>query len=381
MIKNVALKSFLVDYIFPVFSAINQILPKDDKAIFFYCANNELNDNSKALFDYLIENGYTDRYKIVVGPCSSDSNYENSLQNVSYISKIKSIFQYMRSGHVFYCMGKMPIKPSKNQIVINMWHGIPLKKIGLMSNVSNGKEFFFTYVCASSETWRPIMASAFGCPIQNVCVCGEPKSDVLLKTKEKREKKMVVWLPTFRQSDYLGYDDSSMENLVPLFAQNQWGELNEYLDKINVELIVKLHPMQKLKGFDYYEKNNLKIYSARVFEDKIGDVFLLMSQSDALISDYSGVYFDYLILDRPICFVLDDFEEYRDTRGFVFDNPLDYMPGQKAYTKEDIMNFLNDVSSCKDQFTKERAEVNRKVNKYSDGRNCERILELSNVKK
>lgn len=379
MIKNIRMKRFLVNNIFPVFSLINKIIPKDDKTIFFYCANDELNDNSEAVFNYLVEHGYNERYKIICG-VGHPKRYKNRItKNVSFIPKSKCILQYMKSGHVLYCMGKMPIKPTKKQTVIHMWHGVPLKKIGLLTNISNGKEFFFTYVCAPSETWRPIMAAAFGCPPKNVCICGEPKADKLLIPKKESNEKLVVWAPTFRQSEYLGYNDSKQENLLPLFNQNEWEELNDYLKARNVRVIVKLHPMQDLMGLTSFKLSHFEIYGAETFVKVKGDIFEVMSQSDALISDYSGLFLDYLVLDRPICFVLDDYKDYQNTRGFVFDNPLDYMPGHKAYVKDDLFAFLDDVAGGKDRHSEERKNVNALVNAYSDGKNCERVIKIAGI--
>ena len=380
MIRNVIIKRFLVNKVFPVLSILNHIVRKEDNTIFIYCANDILNDNSEAVFNYLVENGFNNKYKIVCG-VGNPNDYSHLLgKNISFISKRKCINQYMRSSYVLYSMGKMPIKPTKGQLVIQMWHGVPLKRIGLLSNINNGREFFFTYVCASSETWRPIMAAAFGCPERNVCICGEPKADKLLLPKKESDGKLIVWAPTFRQSEYLGYNDSKQKNLIPLFSQDEWDLLNDYLSNKNVRIVVKLHPMQDLNGLTSYKLSNFEIYGADTFVREIGDIFELMSQSDALISDYSGVFLDYLVLNRPICYVLDDYEDYKTTRGFVFDNPLDYMPGHKAYKQEDIYAFIDDVANGVDDYKQERMMVNAKVNKYSDGKNCERILNIAGIR-
>ena len=379
MIKNVKLKRLIVNLVSPVLSLANKFFSKEPNTIFFYCANDLLNDNSRAIFDYLIENKLNEKYKIVCG-LNNPSIYEDLVhKNVSFVSKSKCVIQYMTSGVVFYCMGKLPIKPTKNQMVINMWHGVPLKKIGLLSNVSNGKEFFFSYVCAPSETWRPIMASAFGCPLENVIICGEPKADKLLIPKKDRKEKIIVWTPTFRQSDYLGYCDSKQPNLLPLFERRDWDELNDYLLKREIKMFVKLHPMQNLYGLDSFKLSNLYIFSAKAFEKECGDVFELLSQSDALISDYSGIALDYLVLDRPICYVVDDYDDYEKTRGFVFNDVFEYMPGTKAYIRDDIYNFIEQVSNNIDLYKNERMLVNSKVNKYTDGKNCERILRIAGI--
>ena len=144
-------------------------------------------------------------------------------------------------------------------------------------------------------------------------------------------------------------------------------------------MFVKLHPMQNLYGLDSFKLSNLYIFSAKAFEKECGDVFELLSQSDALISDYSGIALDYLVLDRPICDVVDDYDDYEKTRGFVFNDVFEYMPGTKAYIRDDIYNFIEQVSNNIDLYKNERMLVNSKVNKYTDGKNCERILRIAGI--
>lgn len=380
MIKNVKIKKILVNYVFPFFSLLNKWVPKDENTIFIYCANGNLEDNSEALFYYLVENGYTNKYKIICG-VEEPKIYKYNDPNILFIPKRKCIFQYMQSTHVFYSMGKMPIRPTARQTVINMWHGIPLKRIGKLSKIGNGEEFFFTYVCASSQLFVPVMAQAFGCPESNVIICGEPKADVLFTKKKESEHKLIVWAPTFRQSKFLGYNDSKCDQILPLFVEQEWKELNDELKKNDVNMVVKLHPLQDISGVLNVHFSNLRIYSDSEFKKENQNLFYLMSQADGLISDYSGVYLNFLVLNRPICFALADLNEYANTRGFVFDDPLEYMPGVHALKKEDIYDFIKDISLGIDRFGNERKRVNDLVNYYKDGSNCERVLSYSHVNK
>ncbi|MCH5342475.1 MAG: CDP-glycerol glycerophosphotransferase family protein [Acetatifactor sp.] len=380
MIVNVALKRFLINNIFPIFTLANKMIPKQKNTIFIYCANGELNDNSEALFEYLVENRYYKEYRIVCGVKSPQMYKDMKRENIKFIPLMLCGVQYMISGRVFYSMGKIPIKPSKNQCVINMWHGTAFKKIGLLSNKNNGTEFFFNYVCATSELYSPIMAQAFGCPIENVCICGEPKTDKLFLPKQENVKeKMVVWAPTYRQSKFLGDYDSSEENLLPLFKNSEWGQLNEHLRKCKIKLIVKLHPMQDLQGFTYEKQSNLIIYSDGQFKKEKLNLYEVLSQSDALITDYSSVSIEYLMVDRPICYAFGDYNEYMNTRGFFFDNPLEYMPGEKVVNKEELYHFFKSIADGNDSYQKQRKLVNQKVNYYNDGKNCERVLAISGI--
>lgn len=379
MIRNTALKKALTNCVFPAVSFLNGLVPKDDRQVFIYCANDTLSDNSEALFDYMIANGYNKKYHIVCGVKDPEVYKSRITDNVSFIPKSKCVQQYVKSAYVFYSFGKLPIKPAKDQCVINLWHGIPLKTIGKLANIDNGEEFFFSYVCASSEMYRPIMAKAFGCPEENVCICGEPKMDRLFEKKMEGTEKLIVWTPTFRQSKYLGYDDSADKALLPLFQQEEWTELNQILADSHVHMVVKLHPLQDVGEFTQCEMSNLSVYSGEHFTELGRNLYSLLAQSDALISDYSSVYLEYLVLDRPICFAVGDMEEYSGKRGFVFDDPLEFMPGDQIQDKHGMYQFIHDISAGIDRYQEKRKAVNKRVNYFKDGKNCKRILEIAGI--
>lgn len=378
MIRNLKIKKVLVNYVFPVFNIINKAIPKDDRKIFIYNANGPLNDNSKVICDYLLENGYDKKYQIISG---SEPIRSLKYKNVKFIGKLSCIFAYMRSAHVLYSMGKIPIKPTKKQRVINMWHGAPTKLTGKNSGKDSGEEFFFTYVCATSKFYKGIIAKTFGCPLEHVIINGDPKADKLFIEKKERSYKFIVWTPTFRQSTFLGHDDSTLKDLLPLVSESEWGELNSYLQDNNVKMLVKLHPMQDTEGFKKKEFKCLKIYSDKAFQEEGKDIFEVLSQADALISDYSSVFLNFLLLNRPIAFALPDFEEYNKTRGLVFDNPLDFMPGPKCKMKEELFKFIADVCDGVDEYEEARKRVDSIVNTYHDGKNCERVLKISKITK
>lgn len=382
MFKNVTIKRFLINYIMPIFSALNRMIPKDDHRILIYCSNDRLKDNAGAVFEYLVKNQYYEKYKIIC--CTENHEGYDFVEdcNVQFKAKQLGILQYLRSKYVFYSSGKIPIKPTKDQMVINMLHGTTFKKLGQLSKINNGEEFFFTYVCAASEMYIPIMTNAFGCPEKNVCLCGEPKTDKLFRKKELNNNlKFVVWVPTFRQSKYLGYDDSTMNSFLPLIENNEWDQLNNELKRLNIQMMVKLHPAQNMYHFTEKKFSNLEIYNDEIFRSRGYDLYDILSQSDALITDYSSVCLEYLLLNRPIGFTLNDMEEYNEKRGFVFDNPLDFMPGEKMYSKKDLIRFLENISNDIDEYTTERKRVNNLVNKYQDDKNCQRLLEIAGIVK
>ena len=381
MIKNVALKRTLKKTIFPILTQINKVIPKNDKIILLYSANEGIRHNLKPLKDYLLEHEYDKKYKIVCGIQSMQ--YADSEKRVEYVTPLKSILYFFIAKHVYYTTGQIPIKPSKNQIVIQLDHGTTaIKTVGAWSNINNGDDFYFTYYMAPSEIYVPIIQQELLCEESNVAINGEPVNDLLFKECEKYDlgqfKKIGLWAPTFRQSDLAGYDDSS-EDLLPMFPREYYEELNNVLVSHDIKLMVKIHAGQNLADYDDFSFSNLEILSDKEFNKRGYELYSLMQQTDFILGDYSSVYLQYLLLDKPIGFVIPDLEEYKERRGFIFENILDYMPGHIIQDREALYKFFEDISIGKDEYVGDRKRVRDIIHAYQDGNNCMRALEISRI--
>lgn len=384
MIKNVYLKNMIKNSICKIMDKINMIVPKKDNYILLYAANGGLKHNLKPLLKYLVENGYNDKYTIFCG-VKEKKYISASENNVKYCLPLQSMFIYLRSVHVFYTAGQIPIFPSKKQVVIHMNHGTcDYKTMGALSPINNGNEFYFSYMLTTGEYYKPIVAKEYKCDTSNVYVCSEPTTDCFYKpVNEKYDlghyDKIFLWLPTFRKSDYYYKDDSSEETLLPALEEKDYGKLNEILKANNYKLIVKLHGAQKLDRYKIAEYSNLFIYSDEDFGKLDYDLYQLLMQVDVLLGDYSSVSLQFLLLDKPLVYVIPDMEEYKNGRGFVFDKPEDFMPGVKVRNAKELFDFFENYKS-NDNYYEERNRVKKIIHKYDDGKSCERILKLSGIK-
>ena len=151
-------------------------------------------------------------------------------------------------------------------------------------------------------------------------------------------------------------------------------ELNRILKFHNNRMIIKLHPLQEI-DVSKYDYTNIEFVTEQQLMDGDMTVYDLLRNSDALISDYSSVYFDYMILNRQIGFTITDIGEYNKKRGFIFDYPTDYMPGPTLDCKEDFVKFINGVEFGVDSYKNKRFEVNNIFNDYQDGNSAKRIAE------
>lgn len=382
MLKN-SIKKLILP-LFKTLNGINKIFYKNKHKIVLY-SNLGFKDNVKALYDYLIENNYNVDYEIVCSINDYKEYKKNKIDNVRFTSNKKGVFHFLTSKYFFYSFGKYPIKPSKKQMVINIWHGTPLKKIG---NLENGKEHidynFFSYVLATSDIFANVMKDAFTCNTNQVIICGHPRNDMLFKyndTMFESRDKLILWLPTHRNHNIADGVDKDNSGIPIFYNHNTMSKLNDYLKELNIQLVIKLHLRQGYDESEYKQYEHINIWTDEDFSNNDINLYKFLGNADALVTDYSSVYFDYLLLNRPIAFTINDIERYSDERGFVFANPERYMPGQKIKSEDQFYGFLTNVSEGNDEYKTERDKINKLVNYYTDGKNCKRVLDTVGIKK
>ena len=100
--------------------------------------------------------------------------------------------------------------------------------------------------------------------------------------------------------------------------------------------------------------------------------YSLMVASDLLITDYSAVFHEYLLLDKPIIFYCPDFEEYSKSIG-IYGNFPDDLPGIFCQTYDELMNSISNLEENVDySYYKER------IVKYCDGNSTKNLLKIIN---
>jgi len=229
VIAKQRVKLFLSNTVFRAISLINTIIPKDDTLILLY-SNLGFRDNIAYLYNHLIDNGYNKKYRIIR---SQNDKYTGTLtDNVKIISNAKGVLYFLRAGHVFYCFGKIPIYPSNNQIVIQLWHGTPFKGADDWQKATVAKKSYYTYLLMSSHYFDDIAKKYYGVKDKNIAICGQPRTDVMFKDNPKYEelrnyKKVVIWMPTFRKSTLMGYSNTSKDMIIPLLKCTDFENINE----------------------------------------------------------------------------------------------------------------------------------------------------------
>ncbi len=210
-----------------------------------------------------------------------------------------------------------------NAIKVNLWHGVPWKKIGYDSqtvhkqsliDVFRNKIYQYDYYVSPSQEYSTRIMTAFNAKSDSFIFTGYPrnslffKRDLLDMCRSEVEKrvgfkvdKIIVYLPTFRDSQTPMFSFASISNT----------EFYKWLEDNNVVIIQKAH---------FADRKSTNVENARIVN--IDDISAqeLMAASDMLVTDYSSCFFDYLILDKPIIHYLYDYEYYKNKdRGLYYE--------------------------------------------------------------
>ena len=361
IIKENKLIRTIILFLLNCISFINEFLPKNKKQILLYDSlNNTLTDNTLGLLLYLKEKKLDEKYKIVCCVPNSKEEYIYGIKNKNIFS---GIFAYLTSKYVFYSFGGMRINPSKKQIVVNLWHGIPLKKVGKLNSndktLQNEQINDFTYVLVPTEFFREIYKNAFGCNDEQLLISEQPRNYFLFKKnnvinklgiKKENFNKVILWMPTFRLSKDGRFKDTDnkTETMLPLLDTiDKINEFDNFLAEHNILVVLKVHGYSVVPDF---ECKNIIVVTNEMLA--AADIFLyeFIKDFDALITDYSSVYFDYLLLERPIGFIVDDFNEYKNKRGFTVEDPLSIMPGEHITNIDELKKFILSVIANTDKY-------------------------------
>lgn len=188
---------------------------------------------------------------------------------------------------------------------------------------------------------------------------------------------MILWMPTFRKGGGYHRNDSRKEQKlgIPLIeTQEQYLKLNNYLAENDVFLIIKIHPKQDLENLKIKDESNIKVLTGETVKKLELDNYALMKCADALISDYSGAAYEYLQLDRPIGYVLDDVNDY--IAGFVVEDIHTLIAGAEIYNFEQLESFIVNVVSENDSFKERREKIRNYIYEYHDANSSKRLVEL-----
>lgn len=272
-----------------------------------------------------------------------------------------------------------------DQVYINTWHGTPLKSMGYeMTNGNTGvanvvRNFLCAdYLLSANEIMTNMYLRSYklerimpGEIIQQ----GYPRNDTLVNTPRDRVmeslreqgiyvedgKKVILFAPTWREVNP-GQAIINPDELLGVKAV-----LEQNIDMDKYQILIKPHQLvyKYLKGIEAYK--GLLIPSAI-------DTNELLSVVDVLISDYSSIFLDFMVLNRPVLFYIPDLSAYKNKRGL--DVKPEDLPGPYSDNLLDIAEYIVHLDDVQKKYRAVYEQMRQRVCCHEDGEVSERIVDI-----
>lgn len=260
-------------------------------------------------------------------------------------ASLAGLWAYLRSEVVFFTHGLYGSpRPSHRKPLVNLWHGDGPKR----TRPGNGAGSLIpsTWLVSGTQLFGELKAAAFEVPVSRLLVTGNPRTDQLWRPPSSDllaslgiTGPFVLWMPTFRAT--------RSEGMVKAWSEGGSLGLSDVdplvsgLAERGIQLVVKPHPLdaEERRGPGVVTVTNDDLARAGV------DLYSLLGASSGLVTDYSSVWVDYLLLDRPLAFHVPDLATY--SRGLAPADVLEWLPGELVGSTEGapFARFLADLDA------------------------------------
>lgn len=360
----------VINYIGCFVSFFISFLPrKKNKIIFGSWMGNGIKDNPKYFYEYLI-NVLGDNYEYIwITKDLKNTKFDNKSTKVYKYGSLRSIYAIITSGisvfnHGFIDFNKVNL--IKGSYQIQLWHGVPWKKIGYdgVKNLEKNSIKFkiidwyshYNLYLASSDKYAKQIESAFNVNAHNIIKCGQPRNSILFD-KEKCEElklkylkkfnknktcKIITYMPTFRNIK-IEDDVFLIEKELKIIKKNV---------KDDILIIRKEHFVNKEN-----ENSCASVINLPEIESQE-----LLAITDILITDYSSCFFDFLIRDKPIIHYIYDYEYYKNEDRGLYYTIDEVQCGLIAYNKEELVNCLLHIFEVDDANVLRKSAINKYIN-------------------
>ncbi len=350
----------------------------------------DLSCQTYPVFEYMLEQGLNKKYKLIWLVCDKENYKDVHIKNVKFVNftpknwweKFCWMYRLCTCRAMLYTkryIGKI----FEKQLLVYLIHGTALKSRLLHSRTDAVNE---CDICISlAEFLIPLEAAeSDGVAESKFKVTGYPRNDCIFDREDYTKRiypnhsynKVVLWMPTFRKIDNSDRVDSTFNfplEIPCLYTAEDCKKLDDVLREKNILLVLKPHPGQRLDSINNLELTNFVLLYNEDLEKNNIQLYQFVGSTDALITDYSSIYYDYLLTGNPIGLTVDDFDTYSKDTGFVFDNVFEYIIGEHILNVDDFITFIKNIAEGKDILKKERKQITNKFHKYIDGNSTERV--------
>ena len=267
---------------------------------------------------------------------------------------------------------------SRGAFVVQLWHGIPLKRIQLDSPVTFAGRFpqllrwayarsaaNIDLIPAASRWSAARLASAFGVPSDRVAVTGDPRDDVLFRTSRDDVRAMlgleqglvVLYAPTWRDGD--------ADPTIP--TSEEWDAIAAWLETHEATLVLRPHP-HSVGDYAVGPRRSPRI---RMLDSNTQpDITPVLPAFDLVVTDYSSIAFDFALTGGGVAFLAPDVERYTATRG-LYEPYRSFSGGLEVNTWAALLAVLENPAPLRAH----SARLADTHHAYRDGANTARVYD------
>ncbi len=404
-----------------IYRAINSSIKKDIDSIFFiphfncitdnYDVRNYKSDNVLCLFNAMLIDSRSKGKKFYL-LCYSKSTIAEvkdyclgknaNVELIDYNNGRQFLKCFFKSSYIFTdeYLARYPYRVKQQKIICLSYYGGPFKAglkatffrnddENLIKEIKSINESYDIHMSLSDMcSW--LVAENSGLSLSKFLPLGFPRNDIFFKdTSSIRHKVLskldincehiISYVPTHRDYEnkhrsLYNENDNKIRSIFGPIKENEWNDLNIFLEKTDSIILVKLHPEQNKSNICFH--NSDRIFVINDFQDELS--FSLQESlaiSDLLIADYTSTVYDFLCTNRPIVYYCYDYDTYANSRG-LFLSPIEpFCAGPIAENINSLIHCLDDSLIGNDSYKIKRDFLRKLLIKFPDGDSTNRIID------
>ena len=363
------IKGFVINYVKNILEFfalyLSMLFPRDRRTIIFGAWwGNKYDDNSKYLFEYVVKN----RPDLNAVWLSDNDNVVKEIIKKGYPAyhskSLKAILLALRARYSIIVTswyggdyGFIVNWFLGGAVFIDLWHGVPLKKIMYddefsldyldsfsmkMDRILKGYPRKRHYHFATSEAIVNTYISCFRSDREHVLNLGQARNDYFYNEhinplrERYKGRKIIVYMPTHRKEG---------KNKIEVWKLLDLKKINQLCYEKSCLFVIKKHyyhrlETEPLKDLAYVVDLTNSTYSSQE----------MLDAADILITDYSSCYIDHLLLNKPQIFYGYDLDDYLANDRGMYENFVENAPGPICTNKNELMSAMENFLEGNDAY-------------------------------
>ena len=333
----------------------------------------------------LLSDKFKSEKEVILYKDKESKNLIDYIKKIYFLASAKIII----TTHASY-------KLKKSQIHFQMWHAMMIKKGGTM--LLNSDQKFSVpkdwkradYILSYSETYTTFLNSMMTTDPRKYKILGAPRNDFLFKKDDYQKLNKLINIESFRnkiivcptmrfETNNFENDNSNNLSLYDFFINKK---NSNYFNSETTLVVIKPHPHDEdIIDLRYRDlPKNVFLLTDKKLKSLDIDFYETLLAFDLLITDYSSVYFDFLLLDRPMIFYDPIKDNLKDERGLIIESAKDFFPGEVAQTSDSLKYHIDKNFNEKNEVSNQekRKKMLNIIHRYKDGESTKRIEKFIN---